>query len=390
MKTANFSYLVGQPPAAINSADPRWRAALPLDRRRAAAGPLPAGHAFAYGDYFTAASQFLLHADMAVVVSAATILTGRNVSPADIDHIAVHLAKHGAFYHPARVVVTVDSDRLSLVLNVAVSEPGRTAVTSEYAALERLNGQCRGFLPRVFGRGTGRVGAFDVALFAAEWLEEFCEFHLGHTPEGTLQWQLWGEAGERWTLTAAQVAVLYRQAACILTACFNPLTFESISGWHHAAGDFVLKPGPDQAAVRLITVRRYAPLFTVDTDEPPELEKLLDGLAAFFIDMSLRMRIDRLDGVGELAWAPDSVISPVWEGFGAGLAQMAAYHELPPELGAMVGQYLAAHPPRELKRLGRRIAARYPSASGERRLIEHHLGQHLDALADIMLYAPIG
>ncbi len=390
LTSVDFSYLVGQPPAAITSDDPQWAAALPLDRRSAAHAPGAAGGVFSYGDYFSAATRFLSRAEMELFVRAAAVLIPKRISPADITHVAVHLAKHGAFYHPARVVATLDGDRLALVLNVAVSEAGRSALAGEYAALERLASRSSGFLPRVFGQGAARAGGCDLALFAAEWFEGYCELHLRADSGGMPHWQVWGEHGDRRVLSGAQIADFYRRCARILTACFNPLTFESVLGWHHAAGDFIVRPEPDRLSVRLITVRRYAPLFAVDADGALDAERLLDGLAAFFIDMSLRMRIDRLEGVGELIWAPPMVLRPVWTGFAEGLEIMTAAHDLPPELGMMARRYLAAHPLRVLEELGRRIAARYPRASGERRLMAQHLEEHLHALADVMAGDPSG
>jgi hypothetical protein len=382
--SGNFSYLVGQPPVTITPHDLQWHAALPQDRRSVTDNSQPAGRSLSYGDYFAAARRFLSRDEMAATVHAAGILAKRSISAAEIDHVAIHLAKHGAFYHPAKVVVATGTERLSLVLNVALSESGRAALWHEYTALERLFRPDRPYLPRVFEHGVERIGDFDISIFAAEWLEGFCEFHLAGVPDGTLRWRVWGDGGARWELSAAQIADLYRQAAHILTAHYNPFTYESILGWHHAAGDFIVKAERKRLAVRLITVRRYAPLFAADVAETPDLETLLDGVAAFFVDLSLRMRLDRLDGVGELAWAPDLVLPAVWNGFIDGLLEMAATHNLPTEFGAAVQQFLAAHPARELEALGRGIAERYPQDSGERHLIAHYLPDHLRALGAIM------
>jgi hypothetical protein len=376
--SGNVSYLVGQPPVTITPVDSQWRAALPLDRRSVAHPPQPAGRALSYGDYFDAARQFLLRDDMAVATRAAGVPAVR------IDHLAIHLAKHGAFYHPARVVVTTGTDRTSLVLNVAVNPAGRAALVQECTALEHLFRPDRPFLPRVFGHGIERVGDFEFPIFAAEWLEGFCEFHLASASGGALQWQVWGDRGERWALSEAHISDLFRQATHILTTYFDPFTFESILGWHHAAGDFIVKTGPDRLAVRLITVRRYAPLFAGDLPRAPTLETVLESLAAFFLDLSLRMRLDRLEGIRELVWAPDTILSAVWKGFADGVQALAIDHGLPAEFSAAVLGYLAAHPTDALEALGRRIAARYPQSSGERRLIELHLKDHVMMLGAIM------
>ena len=77
-----------------------------------------------------------------------TILSG------DIQEIRVHLEKHGEFYHPARIETDVVGGRVSFVLNVAVSDPGKTVINGEFYNLKKLNAEfAESFLPRVYTFG---------------------------------------------------------------------------------------------------------------------------------------------------------------------------------------------------------------------------------------------
>jgi hypothetical protein len=79
--------------------------------------------------------------------------------------------------------------------------------------------------------------------------------------------------------------------------------------WHHAAGDFVIRVDGEKTSVKMITVRDYVPMAGIET-EPDSEQAILDALVIFFIHLSVRMRLDRLDGVNEVVWAPDACLVP--------------------------------------------------------------------------------
>ncbi|MGC1403805.1 MAG: hypothetical protein WA974_12855, partial [Thermodesulfobacteriota bacterium] len=90
---------------------------------------------------------------------------------------------------------------------------------------------------------------------------------------------------------------------------YHPDTYEQIFPWHHGAGDFVVKLTDDGLEVRLVTVRQYGAMA-----DPSEMDRN-EALLFFFLNLSIRMRLDRLDGVGELIWAEDECLDMTWEGF---------------------------------------------------------------------------
>lgn len=72
--------------------------------------------------------------------------------------------------------------------------------------------------------------------------------------------------------------------------------------------------------LRLITVRSYLPLITIGDDPFDQWIPL----AHFFLNLSLRMRLDRLEGTGALAWAAADCLQGVVSGFLEGWGKKAA------------------------------------------------------------------
>jgi hypothetical protein len=373
---------VGEPPALLTAADPQWRLPLPADRH---SGPatLPT---VCYGDYFTAVADYLHGQGRKALDLALRRQAGGASALAEAENLRVHLVKHGAFYHPARVTVGSGAQPLHLVLNVAASPVGRERLMAEAAQLERLGADFQErFLPRVYGRGVGRIaGREPLPMFLGEWLDGFHELHPTAGPDDRRAWMVWDPELGRWPLSECQVAELFRQAVFILTYYFDPHTLETIQAWHPAAGDFVVCPHGDGLGVRLITVRRYAPLFEPDEQEPLTLARLLAVLAVFFLRTSLWMRLDRLDGVGDLVWAGDAVLPPMWQGFVQGLGSMAQRNRFPENFVPGVAAYLAGHDRDEWAALGETIIARFPDKLSEAALLRRHLVEHVDGLMGII------
>jgi hypothetical protein len=119
--------------------------------------------------------------------------------------------------------------------------------------------------------------------------------------------------------SAQEVREIFRQASRILARYYDKRTFCRITPWHHAAGDFIVRVRPGgNVEVRLTTARSYEPLpFLKDSEN---LNPMIP-LVYFFLDVTVRMRLDRLDGVGELVWAPSMVIPYVLEGLFQGLGE---------------------------------------------------------------------
>ena len=348
----------------VTPRDALWTRPLPKSRRgvpEPSSPPLAEIEPLTVGDYFQAVRRFLEGAGRRAIIRACE-RGGLEAAPASA--LRIFLAKHGEYYHPARVEAEIRGKSLCWVVNVAASAAARSLLAREYALLERLGRDFPGsYLPDVYGTGEVDAGrGRALSMFLGQWLVGFHEFHLTRAAsrEGpaTVLWD--PEKGPR-RLDAAQSRAVYYQVARILTHYLNLETFEGITAWHHAAGDFVVRIDADAVEVRLISVRDYRALFTArpePADTPRSVAAFLETLLVFLLNLSIRTRLDRLDGTGELAWAgPESVAATV-EGVLDGLAGKPAPGELPLPLDRLFRRFLAACREEDLLDLCRALAAK--------------------------------
>jgi hypothetical protein len=381
-----FTFGLGPSEPAITSNSDLWSAPLPASRR--AFGTAPDSAAFdpqvTYGDYFSAARDFLTQDGAAMLRSAVSRLAGRPVTAGDVGGVGVFLVKHGAFYHPSFIKALVCDRWWPLVLNVAVSGNGRAILEREFHNLERLNQETTApYWPRVFGCGCGRSArGRQLPMFLGQWLEGFHEFHLSMDANGGHpQVVVWDDGRANPTLTAYQVQELLRQAALILAYAYNPLTFEAILDWHHAAGDFVVNLAGVGLDVRLVVVRRYGPMVEL---EQPDVAAVLDALLVYLVDLSLRLRVDRSDGAGSVVCHPPQVVSAICLGFLQGIQAGAARHGLPEDFIQTVRPYFALHDGPALVSIVDAILAKYPSHDDARRLLQTDARAHATVLAQAL------
>ena len=370
----------------VDASQPLWHRHLPQSRQGRAnavrSGPGTAD-AITYGRYFTAIHRFCAADGWIRMVRAVSRRLGQPIGANDLQRVSIYLEKHGALYHPARLQVMAGGHPLSFVVNVAASDAGRQPLPIEVRALERLNDQRPfGWLPAVYD-----WDATDLPLFLGEWFEGFHEFHLTRPPdreETTVV--VWDQAPTPTLLSADQRADLCRQAAMILTACYDPVSSHQIHPWHHAAGDFLVRVDKPRLAVRLITVRGYAPLAMAADGGPPEDHRaLLDALAAFFIQLTIRMRLDRLDGVADVAWAPPDCLAPTVKGFFQGLDLTARLSGFPERFPETFRCYFNQIDLADLTATARRITeGLFRPRSEEQAVTQRHLTGHLVSLCRIM------
>lgn len=269
--------------------------------------------AFTVGEYFLAAQNFLIRDNSDMLYRAVTSLAencGR------IQALDISLEKHGAFYHPLKITIaTRFCSPLYLVLNGAVKEPGLSLIKTEFQLLANMASRVvPSFIPRVFGAGeirsTGKIAAF----FLGEWFAGFCEFHVTRI-SGENQVAVWQDDGTHMVIFWHQAARIYEKIAYVLTAYYDIHTGNEIYPWHHAAGDFVVAAGALQTGdVRLITVRGTAPVVDAARDTSAPGAHLLSCLLFYFLNLTLRMRLDRLDGTGPMVFLPQIVLDATING----------------------------------------------------------------------------
>lgn len=376
------SYFLSTTGHPIDEDHPLWNRPLPGNRLSGARTSEKVDNkAVTYGRYFTAVCRFCTAGGWGPVIDAASHKLEQPVVENDLEHLSIFLEKHGAFYHPARLQVAVKDQKLSFVVNVAASNHGRQALSREVTALEHLTDQRPfGWFPQVYS-----CASVELPMFLGDWFDGFHEFHLTRQPDSDeLAIVVWDGAVAPCLLSETQAAALYRNAAMILTACYDPITACQIFPWHHAAGDFVVRVEGQGLTVRLITVRDYIPMSGC-ASEPDKERAFLDALVVFFIHLSVRMRLDRLDGVSEIVWAPDRCLVPMVEGFFQGLdltARMSGFPEAFPEA---FRHYFNHHDAADVLAMAHRITETvFDERAEERRVIDRHLNHHIHGLCRIL------
>jgi hypothetical protein len=370
----SYDYFLETPEQPVGPEHPAWATPLPVSRL-AAGQPRPS--ACTYGDYFQGVRTFLEGCGREGLARG---LRRRGLPP-DPDEFRIYLAKHGEHYHPARVEANAAGVRGEWVVNVALSVSSRALLAREQALLERLSRETQtAFLPEVYGWGEVecRPGVW-MGLLLAEWFSGFHEFHLTRLPDGSRGVVLWDTGGGNRRLPASSVAAVYRQAAHILTAYLNLDTFEAIASWHHAAGDFIVRDEPGGLELRLVTAREYRPLFA---NPPEDFESLLNACLVFLLQLSLRTRLDRLDGTGDMAWSGPEAVGATVDGVLAALAAKPFPEGLPIPFPNLFKRYLAGCPADMLGDLCADVIARsFPPGSAERALADAGLNEHVQLLS---------
>ncbi|MDP2798268.1 MAG: hypothetical protein Q8O60_00020, partial [Deltaproteobacteria bacterium] len=254
-----------------------------------------------------------------VLIDAVKKKTGKTITLQDIDSLAIRTEKHGAMYHIDSIDVVTANDLNKFVVTAALSETGKLYLENDFHWLNYLNNKFAfPYLPRVYHKGGMKYrtpqGAHDTMLISlGEWLEGYHEFHLSLDSKDQGQKIIvWNSDNGYRYLSDRQSYNLYRMASKILTLYYDMDTFAQIALWHHAAGDFIVRIEGENIDLKLITVRRYEPMISLSTNE--ESDKFA-ALLHFFLHLSIRMRMDRLDGVGDVAWADNFCLNAVMEGF---------------------------------------------------------------------------
>ena len=340
--------------------------------------------AVSLGMYFDAVDAFLASNGYEPLLKSLSSIINRPVKVNHINTIDVVLEKHGAYYHPSCIEVDIQAERIALVLNVALAATGQEVLLREYSILQHMNTTYPWtFLPQVYARGNIPLSRTqEASMFLGQWFEGFHEFHWTRHPDsGVLGLVVWDPATGSRYLTNAQAESIFQQAATILTAYFNPITFEQIFAWHHAAGDFIVNVDQDPPEVKLITVRQYTPLFE---NVEPDPETIIQSLQVFLFNLSIRMRLDRLDGVGDMTWAPDLSVKATVQGFFKGLNLQLTAHDLPQELADLFCTYIKSQSKSAIIAGLIDVVSTYDPGMPGLDLVNDHLKSHAASLSDVL------
>ncbi len=335
-------------------------------------------------DYFETLERFLLHEGSPSSPSTLQGVLGLNSPGDEILEILIRTEKHGALYHIASVEILLPGRRRKFALVSALSGPAKATLNREFETLRRLHGTFSlPYVPEVYIKNEcplpGKGNPETLVTVLQEWFEGYYEWHFsgregGHSSRLCI-WDL--EKGDR-PASEREKREIFRQAPRILTLYYDPGTSNRIHPWHHAAGDFIVKSGPEgKIDVRLTTVRNYGPMF----DFSDKAMNPWTGLIFFFIDLVTRMRIDRLDGVGEPVWAGNFALDAALQGFFEGLTAMAQENRLHPGSPREVLALLKAFSEEELLNLMTSLLEDYKATDSlEVPIILTHLKDHVARL----------
>ena len=407
-----FKYFIPGEKGQILSESPLWSRLLSgncadFSKNGPIPGPIPGrspGAEPTIGDYFSAARTFLENGDCHVLEVALSAIAGKGENHSSISSVELYLEKHGVFYHPLRVkVFTQTCSPVSLVLNGAVSGPGLALIKTEYQLLDRLGKQAASaYTPKVFAAGIQRleISNFEkfnpidsgseerkVGFFLGEWFEGFQEFHISTRDGGEPKIAVWASNGDVEYLSLERASCIYEQIAYILTIHYNLDTGEQIFPWHHAAGDFVVNLLAEGFSVKLITVRGYASLMEFDLKADPG-GHILPSLLFFFLNLTLRAQMDRMDGVGALVFLGESVLNATITGFLRGLddkshkeatqdnSDSALIPGGAPGLRKIFIKFMAGFSREQIEAILTNLMEAWPGNVSERTMAQAHLKSH--------------
>jgi len=278
------------------------------------------------GDYFDSIRDFILKDHREAFENVLRKRLNDNFTGFyEIEKILIRSEKHGALYHLASVEVFARGRSTKLAVSTAVSEDGKVCLAHEFDTLRSLNHAFNfSYVPEPYLKGeiNRQVGAKKetLVMFLTEWFEDYHEWHLYYDEDMKEQrvciWDL--KNGHRFA-TRQESFEMFRQASRILTLYYDTQDFSQIYPWHHAAGDFVVKSKDRVIEVKLASARQYKPVIPFMSKEAVNP---MVSLVYFFLDLTMRMRLDKLDGVGETAWADGFSINATTTGFFDGLLVM--------------------------------------------------------------------
>lgn len=309
------------------------------------------------------------------------------LAPEEIHEIIIRTEKHGGFYHIASVELPTGNRTLKLAASTAVSRAAKEILAHEYTLLERLS-KAFGlpFLPRpVLCRElpcAGGRGGETLLILLDDWFEDFHEWHLKNPVSGGDRIHLWDRKRGHRVVSGEAIHGLFREIARILTLFYGTKNYHQVLQWHHAAGDFILREtGRGPLQVRLTTVRDYGPLPGLSTEEGVHP---MVALVNFFLNMAVRIRIDREEGVGRLLWAGEFALRAVLDGFLGALEEMRSRGGAVPLEGELLSLF-RSFSRRELEKLHRPILGILEEEDPmEHGIVCRELDRHLDGLYRII------
>lgn len=309
---------------------------------------------FKLGDYFNALEHFLLKTSKTVLNDLLQVRIGLTDPLRHINRLVIRSEKHGHFSHIASAEFMFEDRSIKFAVITALNDQGKAWLRNEYDVITYLNEKTSlPYLPGFYyldsiQRGSGKE-MVHLMMVLAEWLNDYHEWHL-HPPDQSngQMVRIWDSSRGYRLCTQADAREIFRQSAKILTLYYDSSDFRQIYPWHHGAGDFVVKTKEDKIQMKLTTARCYEKFTMFDGKE--EIDPML-AITYFFLNLTVRMRLDRIDGTGDLIWAQDDFVHPMIEGFFEGIEEKRRQKTYQLGESSELLSLLKSFTPEEIKRM---------------------------------------
>lgn len=372
--TPEIRFLVSSPVGLVQPDAGFLHTRLPLTRPTGAEGT---DQGPTYGDYLRGIKQLLI-ANIDEFLDAVAQVSGNQGEVSGCDII---VEKHGSDYHPARLRAHLPDARISFVANVALTERGAQRLAGDYRLLNSLGSTLpRRFVPRVHFLAEPPEAEASLSnpvrsLFVGEWFSGYHEFHLTRSQDDQEpDVVVWDQEKGHDVLGPDLVSRLFQRAAFVLTYYYDVERFREIFPWHHASGDFVVKAMADDPDVRLVTVRQYGSRVHFSDTEP---DNGVTACLVFLANLTVRMRLDRFDGTGEVAWAGESCVEGTVQGFAEALHEQVEEGRCEREFVRRVYATLDEMSLTELAELFRDVVDSYDQKAPDIPVIRENLVEHI-------------
>jgi len=271
-------------------------------------------------DYFAAIRDLIFREDGRPLLELLGRLWRADTTGADLDMVAIRYEKWGTLYHIASVEVVAGPRKRRLAVSTAVTDASKESLDREFNLLRRLHRQTGlSFLPEVYCKHAVGIrkaeGSETLLMTLSEWFENYHEWHFSKDDEGNQRIVLWDMENGYRLLSQQETYEVIRQAVAILTSYYDTETHCRIVPWHHGGGDFVVRTAGGAVDVKLVTARGHEPVPSVER-APVDTSR---AIILFFLETTLKMRLDKYEGMGESTWARTSVVAAVVDGFFASL-----------------------------------------------------------------------
>jgi hypothetical protein len=270
------------------------------------------------GDYFKSLKSFILKDNGIALSHVVGKRLGEDIDITRINRMLIRSEKHGVLYHLASIEIFTGNQSYKLAVSTAVSEKGKSWLAHEYDMLNFLDRTFNlPYLPKPYFKGDVKrpVGIYKetLSMFVAQWFEGYHEWHFSlDESEQKHKIRIWDqECGHRFA-SQAETFEIFRQASKILTLFYDTENFSEVFPWHHAAGDFVVRCRNGVIDVKLTTARNYKSCMVFESQSG--INPMV-AIIWFFLNMTIKMRLDKVDGVGEMVWAGHYCVEAATMGF---------------------------------------------------------------------------